>query len=101
MKKTLKIKKTVHLQDELNVKRNANSKSLKPLVFKQMEEADGLYEISNLGHIRRIDSGVIRKFQTINKELRVNLYNKDNKAIGFIVNKLLIKYHDNLGQSKP
>ena len=65
------------------------------IFFKQMDEGDGSYEISNKGHIRSSKGNKkILKYQYQSKsEPRVGLQNQDKNREEYLISKLMMKYH--------
>jgi len=64
------------------------------IYFKQIEECDGNYEISNKGHIRssKVSFKKIMKPLERSGRFRVNLYDNNGKLHSFYIDNLLKKY---------
>ena len=72
------------------------------IYFKEIEECDGNYEISNKGHIRSSKASfkkIMKPLERSKGRFRVHLYDNNNKLHTFYIDNLLKKYFPNERES--
>ena len=57
-------------------------------IWRDIDDFEGLYQVSNLGRVRNLNSGKILKFFTQNNYCRVSL-SKNNRTYKFLIHRLV------------